>query len=205
MSPMKVAKSCTPLNLLSALGSLPLEMSKAKKRYFILAFIALLFGYVGLEFAQRGTAPLRDSPLIEFPRVSISQSEIEKFLEGDFHIITDMKALPKPVGNAVTETAGARLTIANPGQKFEATDVIRDQSLPRKRLLFAGVAGEKCFMLYEQGGIAHFYVLALFKTSSADSLQPIWRAYCRAASSMTELRSNVSEGRCSDPVPSRLR
>lgn len=181
-------------------------MFKAKRWYFIFAFIiALLIALAGVEFAQRNTAALHDSPLIEFPSVSISPVEVHQFLEGDFRVIKDMKALPEPVVKVFTETGGTRLTIANPGKKFNATDVILDQSLPRKRLLFAGVSGEKCFMLYEQGGIGHFYVLALFRISSPSVMQPIWRGYCGPAANISELRSNVSNSKCSDPVPPRIR
>ena len=54
---------------------------------------------------------------------SMSQSSMQQFLDGDFRIVRDMKALPEPVVKAFTEKGGSRLTIANPGESFEGTDV----------------------------------------------------------------------------------
>src|SRR5436309_12102174 len=50
--------------------------------------------------------------------------------------------------------------LAEPGQKWGATDVITDASLPRKRLIWAVVAGEYYVVHYERGGRGHsFHVL----------------------------------------------
>jgi hypothetical protein len=137
-----------------------------------------------------------------FPASPSSQSELEQFLDGDFHLITDMEAMPKPVIKAFTETGGSRLTIANPGKGFQATDVVLwDESLPWKRLLFAGISGDKCFMLYEQGGQVHFFVLALFELSPPNGLKGVSKSSCIPAADLVELRSRVSEGLCFQPDP----
>ena len=90
----------------------------------------------------------------------------------------DMKALPEPVIKAFTETGGSRLPVANPGERFQTTDLVWDESLPWKRLLFAGLLGNKCFMLYEQGGEVHFYVLALFTLSLPSVLKAVSKSSC---------------------------
>ena len=88
--------------------------------------------------------------------------------------------------------------MADPGKDFRATDVIYDSSLPSKRLIFAGVSGDKCFVHYEQGGIGLSYVLALFKVTSKDHIKPIWRGYCgRRATNLEGLRSLLAGGNCS--------
>ena len=134
---------------------------------------------------------LGDAPRIQFPSDGISQLAAERFLEGDFTIITNVKALPTPVLKAFTEEAGSRLLIANPGEKFEATDVISDSSTPRMRLIFAGVGNDKSFVHYEQGG------RGLFKLASASEMEPIWRGYCTGpAHNLAELRSKVTNGEC---------
>jgi len=169
----------------------------------IFLVVGLLFALPQIAASQR--TRLGEPPPIEFPTTKMSQSDVQQFLEGNFHIIKDMGSLPQPVTKAFTESGGTRLTIADPGKKWEATDFIVDTSLPRKRLLFGGVLDEKCFMLYEQGGIGHFYVLALFKVSSANVMQPIWRSYCEPASDISGLRTNISKNKCSEPVPSQIR
>jgi len=51
--------------------------------------------------------------------------------------------------------------IADPGEKYAATDVA-DSRLPRRRLLVAGRSSAYCIVNYERGGIAHDYVFILF-------------------------------------------
>jgi hypothetical protein len=162
---------------------------------------AVLLVYAGVELAHWRLRPLRDSPAIEFPAVPLSQTEVEQFLDGDFQLIKDMKALPKPLIEAFTETGGSRLTIADPGKRYQVTDVVWDPILPWKRLLFAGLSGNKCFILYEQGGNVHFYVLALFKLSPPNVLKPISQGSCEPAADIAELRSHVFMGVCSRPLP----
>jgi hypothetical protein len=179
-----------------------LKPTRSRARIAI-TLAAVLLAYAGIRLAHWRLRPLGASPPVEFPRSAMSQSEVLQFLGGDFRIVKDMKALPRPVIEAFTETGGSRLTVANPGQRFQATDHVLDESLPWKRLLFAGVLGERCFMLYEQGGRAHFYVLALFKLTPAGAIQPIWQGSCEPAADIAELRSKVSTGLCSQPIPSR--
>ncbi len=162
---------------------------------------AVLLVYAGVELVRWRLRPLGESPRIEFPAVPISQSEAEQFLDDDFQLITDMKALPEPVIKAFTETGGSRLTVANPGKRFQVSDVVWDESLPWKRLLFAGLSGNKCFMLYEQGGEGHFYILALFKLSPPNVLKGVSESSCVSAADIAELRSKVSRSLCSQPIP----
>ena len=179
-------------------------MIKRKRRStrIAISFFAVLLASAGYEFVRWRLRPLGEPPVIEFPASPISQSEIEQFLDGDFQSIKNVEALPEPVIKAFTETGGSRLTIANPGKDFQATDVVVwDESLPWKRLVFAGVSGDKCFLLYEQGGIVHFFVLALFKLSPPNVLKGVSKGSCVAASDLAELRSKVSEGLCSQPGP----
>jgi hypothetical protein len=149
--------------------------------------------------------PLGDAPRIEFPATEMSQLARQQFLDGDFLNIKNVKALPRPVLQAFTEEGGSRLVMVNPGKKFEATDAIDDSSLPNRRLIFAGVVGDRCFVHYEQGGIVHIYILALFRLKSSDSIEPLWRGYCGPAANVQGLRSQVAKGECSNPVPREMR
>jgi len=162
---------------------------------------AVLLVCAGVEVVHWRIRPLGVSPGIEFPAAPISQTEVEQFLDGDFQLITDMESLPEPVIKAFTEKGGSRLTVADPGKAFQVTDVVFDESLPWKRLLFAGVSGKKCFMLYEEGGITHFYVLTLFEVTPPNAPKGVSIGSCVSASDFAELRSNVSRGLCSHPLP----
>src|ERR1700687_305596 len=158
-----------------------------------------LFAVAGIAVAylQKGKSPaLGEGPRIEYPSGEMSQSAREQFLQGDFSLIKDVRALPAPVLQAFTEPkGGSRVTMANPGKDFQATDVILDSSLPFRRLIFAGVSGDKCFVHYEQGGRGHSYVLALFNVPSKDDMRPVWRGHCPArAATLEELRAWFVKG-----------
>ena len=166
-----------------------------------IAFTAVLLVCAGVAFARWRMRPLGDSPAMEFPDVSMSQAEVEQFLDGDFQLIQHMRDLPDPLIQAFTETGGSRLTMADPGESFQVTDNVLDPSLPWKRLVLAGRSGDKSFILYEEGGISHFYVLALFKRGPANALKPISESSCRPAADIAEIRDYVSMGACSRPMP----
>jgi len=150
------------------------------------------------------SGPLGEGPRTQFPAIEFSESAWRHFLDDDFKIITDVRALPAPILQIYTEKGGSRLMLANPGQKFEVTDVIRDASMPRERLIFAGVAGDKCFVHYERGGYAHTYVVEFFGITSPDSVEPLWSGYCEApAANIQDLRSQLIHGGCSHPPIAR--
>jgi len=83
--------------------------------------------------------------------------------------------------------------MANPGKKWQATDVIREDGLPFRRLIFAGVSDSYCVLYFEHGGIGHSYHLILFRLHQ-DSAELTWRA-----SSMRKVLRGLSE------IPDALR
>jgi hypothetical protein len=66
--------------------------------------------------------------------------------------------------------------LAEPGQKWEATDVIIDDSLPRCRLIWAAINGDYYVVHFERGGIGHEFVI-LIATMKSDTTKPtiIWQ------------------------------
>ena len=64
--------------------------------------------------------------------------------------------------------------MANPKQRFQATDVVIDQKLPWRRLVFAGVQDDKWFIHYERDGYAHSYYVAAFKANSHGDALFLW-------------------------------
>src|SRR2546428_85568 len=66
--------------------------------------------------------------------------------------------------------------LADPGQKWNATDAIMDPTLPGKRLIWAAVGGEYYVVHYERGGIAHsFHILIARLTKNDAKPKVIWR------------------------------
>ncbi len=160
-------------------------------------FLLVLLAAFAYSFAKRRAKPLAAAPQISFPAADKPTTEIEEFLSGDFAIVNRVELLPKPVRLAFTEANGSRLTMADPGEKFQATDVVMNPQLPRRRLILAGVSGEKTFVQYERGGIGPAKLLALFKSNTTGTLEPVWQGYCQSgANDLAELREQIKNGDC---------
>ena len=67
--------------------------------------------------------------------------------------------------------------MADPGQKWNATDSIIDPTLPGKRLIWAGLGDGYYVIHYERGGIAHSYhILVARLTNDAAKPKLLWSA-----------------------------
>jgi hypothetical protein len=67
--------------------------------------------------------------------------------------------------------------LAEPEQKWNATDSIIDPTLPGKRLIWAAVGGEYYVVHYERGGIAHtFHILVAKLKKDGAKPKPAWHA-----------------------------
>ncbi len=83
--------------------------------------------------------------------------------------------------------------MANPGEKFQADDVVIDQTLPWRRLVFAGAQGDEWFVHYERGGYAHSYHVTAFKVNPYGDADFEWGcSVIRKANALEELRTMVS-------------
>ena len=77
-------------------------------------------------------------------------------------------ALPAGVRKALSDLFGnGTLDMADPGQPFQATDVMVTPRLPGRRLVAAGCSPDHCLVYYERGGFAHVHQIVLFSTSDA--------------------------------------
>jgi hypothetical protein len=94
--------------------------------------------------------------------------------------------------------------LAEPGQKWNATDVIIDPDLPGKRLIWAAVGGDYYVVHYERGGIAHTYHVLVAKLTKDDAKpKPVWRAmggpFKNYAAFVAALRSGKLDDRLDYP------
>jgi hypothetical protein len=141
--------------------------------------------------------PLEEPVRIHFSNSGMPVEERARFLAGDFTIINKMHGLPSSIIGNYAELHGNRLTMADPGREFQVGDVIYDASLPRKRLIFAAIQNQKCFLHFEQGGRGHSFVLAFFTLDAMNRAEPVWVGYCnRSATDLTDLRSMMLDGGC---------
>ena len=82
--------------------------------------------------------------------------------------------------------------LAEPVQKWEATDVIIDHSIPRCRLIWAAINGDYYVVHFERGGEGHEFVI-LIATMNPDTTKPtiIWRG--NAVYRLNDYRAFVRE------------
>jgi|SRR5215831_17161887 len=90
---------------------------------------------------------------LSFADVTKLSAEDRKALQDSsrFHQVHSTSDLPPAI---VTLCTGDDGKLAEPGEKWNATDSIIDPTLPGKRLIWAAVGGEYYVVHYERGGIA---------------------------------------------------
>ena len=114
--------------------------------------------------------------------------------------VNSVEAIQPTVLAALQSRFGSDSRLANPGEPFDATDVVTGK--PRRRLLLAGHATTRWFVAYERGGRGHYLVLVIFDsgakvpeptllargTAGAHDDQAGWRV------SLAELRAALKDG-----------
>jgi hypothetical protein len=117
-------------------------------------------------------------------------------LDGEFVIVNTVDHLPENLKSAFSHLAGMHdFAMANPGEKYQVTDVIIEEGLPDLRLLFAGISRDKYFIHYEEGGIGHSYHLAVFAIDSEGKVKFLWGGPgFRGAKDLKQLRTMVAAG-----------
>jgi hypothetical protein len=137
--------------------------------------------------------PPGEPPLIKFASANMSSVARQTFLTADYRIVQKVADLPVGIRKLYTLKGGSRVAIADPGERFEATDVITDPDLPRRRLIFAGVAQDRAFIHYEEGGIAHSYIVELFRLESPDLAVGLWSGHRGPTKNLEEMKRLVSK------------
>ena len=83
-----------------------------------------------------------------------------------FAPVATVAALPANVRDALHDLFGGKtLEMADPGQPFQATDVMVTPRLPARRLVSAGCSADHCLVYYERGGFARVHQIVLFSTA----------------------------------------
>lgn len=164
------------------------------RQALILALICVVLGGAlsALELYREDlTRPLGHRPMVFF-ECELPLNQRIGYFKGDFKVITRMNKLPTVVQGAFREKYG-RLLLADPGKRFEETDFITDESIPRMRLIFAGTSKNFTFVHYESGGFAPSYRLEVFATGG----DAMWMALCdQPAADLNQLRNMVETNKC---------
>src|SRR5438093_7782803 len=167
-------------------------MRATTRAVIVVAFICCLSAVALIVFRQSRSRPLAEAAGIEFP-AAVSQTTKVQLLKGDFRIITDVSVLPSPVLKAFQERGGSRSHLANPGAKFNPSDVIWDTSVPRKRLILAGASTDRGCADYQQRRRGRRYVIDGLALTSAQTTSPLCLPHStRPAAQIRTCRSQSS-------------
>jgi len=90
-----------------------------------------------------------------------------------FHEAHAVTYLPPPVLALCADSNGR---LAGPGQKWQVTDAITNDKLPRKRLIWAATDGDYWVVHYERGRIGHSYHVLVVQLLHGDGKPSfLWR------------------------------
>lgn len=131
--------------------------------------------------------------------IRLSQQQRAHVLDGDYTLLHRVADLSPSVKFAF---ASGHFEMADPGQEYQVTDVVRPGThLPWRRLVLAGCLKSRCFIHYEKGGIGHAYYVVVFDVT-AESASFLWGgAGFKGASDLAALRSKVRSGEFDDTMP----
>ena len=121
-------------------------------------------------------------------------SEREKLLSERFTEVRDAATLPAGCKSGfamLAKTPGFEL--ANPGQPYQATDVVGPK-LPWRRLLFGGVSSDRCIVFYEIGGFAPYRAVVVLDVSNKPPVLTWGGAGGKNPANVRELISQIVEG-----------
>ena len=97
-------------------------------------------------------------------------------------LLEDMSSLPFLKGKAemplvvIALCADGDGRLADIGGRWEPTDVISNDGLPRKRLIWAAAKANYFLIHYESGGIVHRFHILLAQTKGSKKADVLWRA-----------------------------
>lgn len=117
-----------------------------------------------------------------------------------FGIVTSIRGLPLGVRDELQTLFGGRLDIAEPGDRFQSTDVMTTPNLPIRRLAVAGCSIEHCLVYYQRGGIAFTWRVSLFHwTPAATRLE--WGGIAPGGfATIDEVRKAILSGQIKGPA-----
>lgn len=173
---------------------------RVRPKFLLVLAVCCLLGATAwsIWLWRKSIKPLGDRPELKTSTAVLTAEETKHLLDGNFTILTKVETFPEAVRKSFLEVGGERMTIANPGEPYQETDVVTDDTLPWMRLIFAGVSEKKAFVFYEQGGFVHSYRLEIYTLTSRITAERLWGGYCNweEAKTLEQLRTEYLAGRC---------
>jgi hypothetical protein len=124
----------------------------------------------------------------------LTKPEKQHVLDGQFTVVASTQTMPASLKHAFAVITGQQqFALADPGQKYQVTDVVYEPGLPFRRLVFAGLSGDKWFIHYEHGGIGHGYAVVVLAVQPEGRVQFLWGGVgSHRAKDLDDLRKSIA-------------
>ncbi len=163
-----------------------------------LLIVVLIFGVaigvVGWQLVARRDSMPAASPVSE-TEVVPTQTVLQHMLDSNFEVVRSTAPLPVPVRSWFT--VDGRFDLANPGEQIN-NGQYNEPGRASRRLVFAGIAGDRTFVFFERGGLVNFCELAVFEQGFMSQSYPrmIGSAACSDVpdGGLQQLRTYVANG-----------
>lgn len=132
---------------------------------------------------------------------TLAAPERQRLLQEPFQTDTRVAAIPSSVKEQFVNYGQSPFSMAEPGQRFQWSDVITHPRLPWRRLIFVGVSKDACIVAYEHGGYAPSRKVALFRLVNGQA-RLVWVAALENNfSNLEDVREDVQQGKFFDMSP----
>jgi hypothetical protein len=120
-------------------------------------------------------------------------------------LVLTMREIPEEVVRAcAAETIGKEFRLADAGQPFQVTDVISNEKLLSKRLIWGARLPGYFVVHYEHGGYAHTYHVLVVAVDGAEKARVVWSGLVASAvaplKSYGAFREALAAGKLDDTV-----
>jgi len=107
--------------------------------------------------------------LAQITKPAASDNE-HRWSQDTFRIIHRVSDLPPAVKKQFPAPDMQRdFRMADPGKPYQATCIVTKPRLPSRRLIFAGLSKDHCFVHYERGGRGYSRSLVVFRLSNNEA------------------------------------
>lgn len=122
----------------------------------------------------------------------LSTDQKRHLFDGACRSVNSTDALPITIQNAFASiTQDKPFALANPGARFNATDVI-EPGLPRRRMVFAGACENRWFIEYEKGGIGLSVQVMVLRVEQNSDVHFVWGGWSfRSVASFAALQTAI--------------
>ncbi len=123
----------------------------------------------------------------ELPQPTISSNQTlvpedrNHLLNDTFTVVKTVDEIPAPVRNVlIPEHTNPLDGMANPGKRYQVTDVVGPERLPFRRLILAASSAGYSLIYDEHGGFGYYQLLSLYRLTGGGG-KLVWSGYVRDA------------------------